>query len=95
MKPFRTILHGTCLVDGRHPEGSKLARECPVLRRQKRHVQAQAGSDVGFPVRDAPNGQPGPKAASPRAARQRRYRAKHPEYQQREADRLKTRRTQG
>jgi hypothetical protein len=34
--PFRTVLHGTCLLDGRHPAGSKLARECPVLRRARR-----------------------------------------------------------
>lgn len=34
----RTILHGTCLLNGKHPPGSKLARECPVLRRARRHA---------------------------------------------------------
>jgi hypothetical protein len=29
---FRTILHGTCLVNGNHPPDSQLARECPVLQ---------------------------------------------------------------
>jgi hypothetical protein len=97
MKPFRTVLHGTCLLGGQHPAGSKLARECPVLRRQKqRHVQDKP-AEVGIPVRDAPNGQglrdSGTQAPAPGASRQRRYRAQHPEYQQREADRLKARRT--
>lgn len=32
----RTVLHGTCLLNGKHPPGSKLARECPLLRRQRR-----------------------------------------------------------
>lgn len=27
--PYRTILHGTCLLNGQHPPGSALARECP------------------------------------------------------------------
>jgi hypothetical protein len=27
---FRTALHGVCLLAGRHPPGSALARECPV-----------------------------------------------------------------
>jgi hypothetical protein len=29
---------GGCIVDGRHPVGSKLAVECPVLRRQRRRA---------------------------------------------------------
>lgn len=33
---FRTVLHGTCLLAGKHPPGSKMARECPVLRRARR-----------------------------------------------------------
>lgn len=35
-KAFRTVLHGTCLLNGKHPPGSRLARECPVLRRAER-----------------------------------------------------------
>jgi hypothetical protein len=45
MTPFRSVLHGACLVDGRHPEGSDLARECPVLRRQARSKLAPQGPD--------------------------------------------------
>jgi hypothetical protein len=96
MKPFRTILHGTCLLGGRHPAGSKLARECPVLRRQERQKQRKPGSGARTPVRDASNGQAVPASAAqaptPGVSRQRRYRAQHPEYQQREADRKARRR---
>ena len=35
-RPFRSILHGTCLLGGKHPAGSQLARECPVYRRERR-----------------------------------------------------------
>jgi hypothetical protein len=28
--PFRTVLHGTCLLGGRHPAGSLEAKECPL-----------------------------------------------------------------
>ena len=40
-RAFRTVLHGTCLLKGKHPPGSKLARECPVLRRARRDSEAQ------------------------------------------------------
>jgi hypothetical protein len=30
-----TILHDRCLLNGHHPPGSELARECPVLRRKR------------------------------------------------------------
>jgi hypothetical protein len=35
-RSFRTILHGTCLLAGQHPPGSRYAAECPVVRAQKR-----------------------------------------------------------
>ena len=44
--PWRTVLHGTCLLDGQHPPGSRYARECPALRRQRRaaeNLQARGG----------------------------------------------------
>jgi hypothetical protein len=37
--PFRTVVHGTCLLNGQHPPGSPLARECPVLTAAKRSAQ--------------------------------------------------------
>ena len=33
---FRSVLSGTCLLNGRHAEGPKYAAECPVLRRAQR-----------------------------------------------------------
>ncbi len=35
-KRFRTILHGTCLLAGKHPPGSALAGECPLARAARR-----------------------------------------------------------
>jgi len=45
--PFRSVLHGTCLVGGRHPVGSKLAKECPVLRHQARQGKAAKAGILG------------------------------------------------
>lgn len=53
---FRTSLHGTCLLDGKHPPGSKYARECPVLRRQRK---------VQTPQDDAKSGSQGVDSGSP------------------------------
>jgi len=39
---FRTVLHGDCLLEGKRPPGSRLARECPVLRRQRRAASRPA-----------------------------------------------------
>jgi hypothetical protein len=39
---FRRVLHRTCLLGGRHPEGSQWARECPVLRRKARQGRPRA-----------------------------------------------------
>lgn len=64
MTPFRSVLHGTCLVGGRHPEGSQLAAECPVLRRQRRHVQEKVRK-VGDSVRDASKGPESRPGATP------------------------------
>jgi hypothetical protein len=36
VKRFRTVVHGLCLLGGRHPEGSPLARECPVQNAGRR-----------------------------------------------------------
>jgi hypothetical protein len=44
---FRTALHGTCLLKGRHEPGSQLERECPLLRRQRRALQGGEGVDSG------------------------------------------------
>ena len=39
----RSIVHGTCLLNGHHPPGSDLARECPVHRAARRS-EAQRGA---------------------------------------------------
>ena len=117
VRPFRTILHGTCLVNGKHPPGSQLARECPVLRRQKRRVIQGQGVDSGASesassepladaglesgLRDAEDEPDAPLAhlrrksgrpASSEPSRHSRYRRRHPEYRQREHERLTRRR---
>ena len=48
-KTYRTILHGTCLVGGRHQPGSQLANECPVLRAETRRGIGDQGVDTGLP----------------------------------------------
>jgi len=50
MKAYRTILHGTCLVGGRHQLGSELARECPLLKAEKRRGIGGQGVDTGLPA---------------------------------------------
>jgi hypothetical protein len=121
MKAFRTVLHGTCLLNGRHPEGSQLARECsslrPALRRQERLVSGDQGVDSGSlengpsdslnigelqsGLRDAEHESPLPLAhrrlkrgrpVATQPSRHARYRRRHPEYQEREAERLAARR---
>ena len=49
MKAYRTILHGTCLVGGRHQPGSELAHECPLLKAEKRRGIGDQGVDSGLP----------------------------------------------
>lgn len=49
LKTYRTILHGTCLMGGRHEPGSQLARECPLLRVNKRRGIGNQGIDTGSP----------------------------------------------
>ena len=49
MKAYRTILHGTCLVGGRHEPGSELARECPLLLAERRRGIGDQGIDSGLP----------------------------------------------
>ena len=117
MTPFRTVLYGTCLVDGQHPLGSKLARECPALRRQERCEHGPQGVDSGAPAgasskplhsnglaggfRNAEDRPESPLAhrrlkpgrpVTQEPSRFARFRRRHPEYQQREAERLKARR---
>ncbi len=41
-----TVLHGTCLLNGRHPPGSALGDECPALRRQRRQELRKAGAVI-------------------------------------------------
>ena len=48
-KTYRTILHGTCLVGGRHQPGSELAHECPLLKAEKRRGIGDQGVDTGLP----------------------------------------------
>jgi hypothetical protein len=43
---FRTVLHGTCLLKGKHPAGSRLARECPVLNAQARSARAKKAAQT-------------------------------------------------
>jgi len=52
LKTYRTILHGTCLVGGRHEPGSELARECPLLRAERRRGIGDQGVDTGSPEGD-------------------------------------------
>ena len=49
MKAYRSILHDTCLVGGRHQPGSQLAHECPLLRAAKRRGIGSQGVDTGLP----------------------------------------------
>ena len=49
MKTHRTILHGSCLVGGRHEPGSQLANECPLLRAEKRRAIGHQGVDGASP----------------------------------------------
>jgi hypothetical protein len=56
-KPFRTVAHGTCLLGGKHPPGSQLARECPVLRRARRRREVDPGAQnrgAGIPLQGRP-----------------------------------------
>ena len=39
----RTVLHGTCLLNGKHPAGSQMAKECPVLNASKRSEARKKG----------------------------------------------------
>ena len=61
--PFRTSLHGTCLLDGNHPPGSRYARECPVLRRQRKVQTPQDDAKSGS--QGVHSGSPAPPPASP------------------------------
>ena len=58
-KPYRTILHGTCLTNGNHPQGSLLAQECPVLRRKRRRETPKQGGDTGSWAGATPDPMPG------------------------------------
>jgi hypothetical protein len=53
-KVFRTVIHGTCLLDGKHPPGSKLARECPVLPRHPNTHTISAITEVPCWVTEEP-----------------------------------------
>jgi hypothetical protein len=68
-KAFRTVLHGTCLLDGKHPPGSKLARECPVLRRAER---LQARENEGACITPYRVTRKGPRLNPPNQALPRR-----------------------
>lgn len=56
-----TILHGTCLVNGQHPAGSKLARECPVLNAPARSERARRAASTR---RERASGGPGASVAT-------------------------------
>jgi hypothetical protein len=49
MKAYRTVLHGTCLMGGRHESGSQLARECPLLQAERRRGIGHQDGDTGSP----------------------------------------------
>src|SRR5215467_2201284 len=49
LKAYRTILHGTCLMGGRHEPGSPLARECPLPQAERRRGIGDQGGDTGSP----------------------------------------------
>lgn len=46
---YRTMLHGTCLVGGRHPEGSDLWLECPVVKAAERGRKRALGVPLRAP----------------------------------------------
>ncbi len=58
MAAFRTVLSGTCLINGHHPPGSDLARECPVLKRQARQEQARKAAGARWAAPGTPDQHP-------------------------------------
>jgi hypothetical protein len=62
-KRFRTVLHGTCLLAGKHPPGSALARECPMAKMAKRAAARRQAwltrkARLGAPPQPDPGSQP-------------------------------------
>lgn len=65
------MLHGLCLMDGKHSEGDVYAKECPVRHRERRQKAARAARGLrggaqmeggATPLRvDANKGQKGAK----------------------------------
>jgi hypothetical protein len=67
----------TCLLNGQHPDGSDLAKECPVLQREKRRAKRLAmklgpvagivtGNPPHDPTRYPPYRVPGNRREQPR-----------------------------
>jgi hypothetical protein len=57
---MRSIIYGTCALNGQHTPGSKYAAECPVLRRCARSHQggSESAGDTevaGSPAEGSPN----------------------------------------
>lgn len=61
---MRSIIHGTCLLKGKHPSGSKLARECPVLNAAKR-AEARRGAWLSRKDQTGRDAQPGGSTGRP------------------------------
>jgi hypothetical protein len=50
-----TMLHGTCLVNGRHPAGSLEWRECPLRRAQARADRSRKAAEARWRPPGAPD----------------------------------------
>jgi len=47
-----TLLHGLCLVDGKHTPGSAAAKECPLLHASKRSERSRKAAQARWKRRD-------------------------------------------
>jgi hypothetical protein len=62
-----TMLHGTCLVNGRHPAGSLEWRECPLRRAQARADRSRKAAEARWRAPGASTKHPGASGSPPDA----------------------------
>jgi len=55
---FRSVTHGTCALDGKHPPGSVYAKECPVLNAAERSARSQRAAATRWKGRGASTAPP-------------------------------------
>ena len=63
-RPFRSVLHGVCLVNGEYRD-PKMARECPVLQRARRRGAKSSRSARNEAPRTEIAGSPDPPSDAP------------------------------